>query len=272
MVQAAGEGSRRAYVPVRVAGRPINLLVDTGAFQSVLPADFARESKLRRRAAPEGVFMVDAHGNRASLVYLDRVPVQFEGEAAGGTLDFVTSGSGDNDMALLAPQDLVRRGWVVVIDYGAEELRYEEEKAALQRLRQQGPVQELAYGTCDLLSDAHRIVAATVNGVPVKMGIDTGADRTILARNNAALPSMLRAEGDRGETRGVVSVGQALAVPDVPVVLAGASFRVAVLVSPTSSSCGEGVLGGDLLQHCALAWGWSSVWVSCREPAAGLAR
>jgi hypothetical protein len=39
------------------------------------------------------------------------------------------------DKGFLAPQDMVRPGWVLVIDIGHEELRYEQEEAALKRLR-----------------------------------------------------------------------------------------------------------------------------------------
>lgn len=260
-------GALAAYVQLRVAGKAMRLKVDTGSMWNVIPAAFAQAQKLPRRPAPTGVFMVDANGNPAPLVYLDRVPVQFDGEAAG-VLDFV-QGVEDAPYALFSPQDMVRRGWAVIIDLRRGELRYEEEAAALQRLRQEGPLEEAAFETCGLFNDAHRIVTVKINGVDARMAIDTGAECTLLARNNEALPSLLAAEGFRSKVAGVASIAQAVAVDEVPVEFGGISLRTPMLVTPARYECGRGLLGADVLRHCTLVWGKSQLWVSCRAPAAG---
>jgi predicted aspartyl protease len=266
MVEDSGAGGVRAYVSATVGGKPTRMLVDTGAFQSVLPATIARERKLRTRTAPDGVFMVDANGNRTTLVYVPDVPVQFEGEAAAGLLDFVMNSSRVWDEAILAPYALVQPGRVLVIDLGRGELRNEAEEAALQRLRAESPPQEVTFRKCGLFNRAHRVVGTTINGVAAEMLIDTGAEHTVLARNNPALPSMMATEGVRGATLGVTSTGQALSVNAVPVEFAATQFVLRVLVSPTSGDCYRGALGTDVLRHCILVWGWDHLWVACRAP------
>lgn len=266
VVEDAKDGGARAYVRATVGGKPIRMLVDTGAFQSILPASFARERKLRTRPAPRGIYMVDANGNRTDLVYVPDVPVQFEGETAAGLLDFVMNPSREMDQAILAPYELIQAGRALVIDLGRRELRQEAEEAALQRLRTESPPREVGFRTCGLFNRAHRIVEATINGVAAEMLIDTGAEHTVLARNNPALPSMMAVEGLRGTTQGVTSTGRALAVDAVPVEFAATRFVLPVLVSPTSGDCDRGALGADILRHCTLVWGWDKLWVACRAP------
>lgn len=266
VVEDTGAGGARAYVRATVGGQATRMLLDTGAFQSILPARIARERKLRTRPAPGGVFMVDANGNRTALVYVPDVPVQFEGEATAGLLDFVMNSSRELDEAVLAPHELIRPGRALVIDLGREELRYEGEEAALQRLRAESPPREVSFRTCGLFNRAHRIVGTIINGVAAEMLIDTGAERTVLARNNPALPSMIAAEGIRGATVGITSTGQALSVDAVPIEFATTRFVLPVLVSPTSGDCHRGALGADVLRHCTLVWGWDNLWVACRAP------
>lgn len=265
-VEEARAGGLRAYVRATVGGKPTRMLVDTGVFQSILPAALARERKLRTRSAPDGVFMVDANGNRTQVVYVPGVPVQFEGEATAGLLDFVMNPSRAMGEAILAPSELVQPGRALVIDLGRGELRNEPEEAALERLRTESPPQKLTFRSCGLFNRAHRIVSTTINGVPADMLVDTGADHTFLARNNPALPSMMAAQGMPGATMAITSTGLALTVQAVPVEFAATRFVLPVMVSPTSSDCDGGVLGTDVLRHCTLIWGWDDLWVACRAP------
>jgi hypothetical protein len=205
-----------------------------------------------------------------SLLY--DVPVQFEGEAAGGTLDFVINPSGAGDEAVLLPQDIVRPGFVLVIDIGHEDLRYEPEESALKRLRDEAsaPLRELDYKGCiteGFFERGHRIVTTSINGVSAKMLVDTGASRTVLSRNNPAIASMIARVGKIEATGAMYSTRKGLLVPDVAIVVSETSFLLPVLVNPESSTCWQGALGADLLRHCTLVWGWSSLWAACREPA-----
>jgi hypothetical protein len=216
--------------------------------------------------------MVDGNGNIAVMPVLPEVPVQFEGESAG-TLDFLMSSSQETTEGVLAPQDIVRPGWALIIDLEREELRYEPEEGALKRVGGgPSPLREVDFHRCldeGLFERAHRVVSTSINGVSADMLIDTGASHTVLARNNPALPSMLSAKGRRGTTVAMTSKGQTLFVNDVPVVFAETSFVMPVTVQPASMSCGKGALGADVLRHCTLVWGWSSLWAACRAPAQG---
>ena len=63
----------RAFVQAKVAGQPIQLLLDSGAFRSILPAGFALANKLQPSRTD-------------GMAVLQNVPVQFEGEPSAGTL------------------------------------------------------------------------------------------------------------------------------------------------------------------------------------------
>jgi aspartyl protease len=159
-----------------------------------------------------------------------------------------------------------------VIDLGHGKLTYEPEESALERLRKDAsaPLHELDYSRCiheGFFERNHRAVSATVNGVPAKMLIDTGASRTALARNNPALQSMLSREGNRGMTAAATSTGQNLLIDDVAIVFSETSFALPVIVHPVSSQCWQGAIGADLLRNCTLVWGYSSLHAACHAPA-----
>jgi hypothetical protein len=258
-------------VRAKVAGYPLTFLLDTGAFRSVLPYGFARAHNLLQQARATGDYTVDAFGKWVPMHLLSNVPVQFEGEQKAGALDFIINGS---EIGLLAVQDIVRSGGALVIDLEQGELTYEPEESALKRLRDDAsaPLHQLDFSRCiheGFFERNHRAVSASINGVPAKMLIDTGASRTVLARNNPALASMLSVQGKRGATVAVTSAGQNLLVEDVSIVFSGTSFVLPVLVHPVSSRCWEGAIGADLLRQCTLVWGYGSLWAACRAQAKG---
>ena len=74
---------------------------------------------LRSQSMSSAEPMVDAHGNVAWMPMLPDVPVQFEGEGAAGSLDFIMN-SYEQTQGILAPQDLVRSGGALVIDLGRD--------------------------------------------------------------------------------------------------------------------------------------------------------
>src|SRR5690242_12930436 len=79
----------RPYVRVNVAGQPLLMLLDTGAAQSILPAEFARKHALPKGSDASGEHVIDANGRLAYMPLLPNVPVRFEGEATAGTMDFL---------------------------------------------------------------------------------------------------------------------------------------------------------------------------------------
>jgi len=267
-VEDSGHGPR-PFVRAMVAGKPLRLLLDTGATHSMLPASFVEAQRLRRRTSAADVELVDSNGHRATLGVAVDVPIQFEGEPTPTTLDFVVNPAPGWEEAILAPHELLRRGWAMTVDLERGELRLDPEDVALRRLGERGPARRVDFRTCrdeGLFNNIHRVVTASINGVPAEMLLDTGATRTALSRNNPALPSMAAASGRRGTSAGISSTGQGLLVDGVPVEFGGAAFVTPALVLAASQSCWEGAIGADLLRHCTMAWGWSTLWMACRPP------
>lgn len=268
------EGGYRAFVRARVAGEPISLLVDTGAAENFLPENFVRARGMSGRSPTWADGYRDANGTIAYLRTLSGVPVQFDGETQGGKLDFVVNPNDMGGIGILAPQKLIRSGGALVIDLERAELRYDAEEAALKRVvaESAAPLRQLEYHKClteDLFREYHRVVSISINGVEAEMLVDTGASRTTLSRNNPAIQSLIERKGKVGTTRAVTSIGSSLLVPDVPLDVAGTSFVLPVLVHPSSDQCAKGALGADVLRHCTVVWGSSSLWAACRAPAEG---
>ncbi|HET9596008.1 MAG TPA: retroviral-like aspartic protease family protein [Anaeromyxobacteraceae bacterium] len=271
------------FVRAIVAGRPMRLLLDTGAPRSILPASVVRELGLEITSTTSNATFRDALGTAFSLGTVKAVPVRFEGEPLPTAMDF-----GANDavetLAVLSPQDLVEPGWAAVIDLERRELRLEPEPDAVARVGRDGSaLRKLTYRTCqeglwsprrrvdlrsrpDLWSRRQRVVSATVSGVSSELMIDTGASHSALTRNSSALRSLSDVTGAPSTTRGHASTGAALLVQGVGVEFAGAVFFEPLLVLPTSSRCFEGVLGADVLRHCLVVWAWSSLRVACHAP------
>ncbi len=271
IVREAG-GGFLPFVHANVAGEAISLLVDTGATQSILPMAFARAHKLAREMHSGDPYFMDANGHRVQMQLLSGVPVQFEGEASGGNLDFMANSYEADDDGVLAPQALVERGWALVIDLGREELRYEPEQEALKRLRadSSAALKEVDFHRCldeGLFERSHRYVPVTINGVAASMLVDTGASTTVVNLNNPVLPSMEGRQATRQEVRAMSSTGANFLVEDVRIAFAETRFVLDVMVSPAQHTCGHGALGADIFRHCALLWGYSSLWVACRAPA-----
>lgn len=274
-VERRGTGAL-AYAEAEVGGRSIRLLVDTGAPYSLLPASFARGLALRTGTDAFSATLIDANGREVTLKELPGVPVRFPGAGGPAPVDFHMDTSGLSPHGVLAPQALLAPGWAMTLDLERGELRYDPEPEALARLaeRRGAGLPEVAFRGCvheGLFSRAHRVVPASVNGVPVEMLVDSGAEITALARNNPALPSLAAAEGQRGLVRGIHSDGQSLVLDGVPVEVAGGRFAGTVMVVPASARCWDGAIGADLLRSCAVVWGWSRLWMACGPPAQGAA-
>jgi hypothetical protein len=269
VVETTRSGGLRPFVPATIAGEPVLLVLDTGAIHSMLPARFARAHGLPRGRSARDARIMDVNGAITVMPVLPDVPVQFGGDPAG-TMDFYMNAAAVGAEAVLAPQDLVRSGLALVIDLQHGVLVLEPEDAAVRRLGEGGvAVREEDFDRClaeGLFEKRHRLLATTVEGIPSKMFIDTGAERTVLGRNHPALPTMTSTLGDRGSIIAIGSAGQGLLVRDVRFEFSHTAFRAPAVVVPTSLPCGHGLLGADLLRHCTIVWGASSLWMACRPP------
>jgi predicted aspartyl protease len=259
---ARQNGSVRAIVHARVAGAPIDLLVDTGAVRSIVPIGFVRRHHLATRHfdAPDKV--VDINGRSAEMVTLAHAPLQLE-DGSKTSLDFLVNPDDHSEgPGILAPQDLLRAGQAMVIDLPGEQLRYESEAAALRP----PSLKKLDYRGCLFEGpfSNHRLVTVSIDGVPAAMIVDTGAERTVLLRNNPALPTM-QLHGTEREMRALSSVGGGVLADGIAVEFAAAAYRIEALVLPSTQPCAEGLLGADVLSRCTLVWGKSDLRASCRS-------
>jgi predicted aspartyl protease len=261
----------RPWVHLTVAGEPYRLLLDTGAQQHLLPAAFAKAHRLSRRGGGYDAFMIDSNGRRTKVSQLANVPVRFEGTAAPVLLDFTENPEASSTEGLLVPQTLMGRGWAMHVDLERRELSFLPEAEVSPRSTRLGPWRPVPFHRCatdDPFDQGHRVVTVLVNGIPAEMLLDTGANTTALARNNPALPSMAGRAGQRARNAGVASVGDLLILDDVPISLGGMSVTTSVSVLPASHSCFTGAIGTDLLRHCEMLWGESTMWLACRAPEA----
>jgi hypothetical protein len=268
------EGASVALVRATLAGRETYLILDTGAVQSILPYGFVTATGLRPKK--HGNLYVDSNGYRTLLQVVPDIPVRFEGEAGSGPMDFQFGASLPDGFGIFAPQTLIASGWALTVDLIKGELRYDKEDVALQRLRAAGAVvQEVDFRRCKnegLADKAHRMVKIAVNGFPMWVLLDTGASRTSLFNDNPAIDSMKGMKAKKEKTQGFTAVSaQSLIVDDIPVTFAGTTLKLRTALLPTDSgtaysdvvSCGKGILGADLLRHCQIVWGSSSLWASC---------
>jgi hypothetical protein len=261
-------GGVRPFIQARVAGEMLNLVLDTGALHSVLPTRFALRNRLGQVHRGMEEFATDFNGHLARVQTAWNVPVQFDGEPDGGTLDFVVYPDEDVRQGVLTPQALVRPGWAVVIDLGGGELRYQREDDALRTLADgAAPLREVEFRRCldeGFFERAHRTVAASINGVPTSLLVDTGASRTSVAWDSRALDSLWPHRTRHDDAIALTSAREIASLPDVAVDVAQTAFSVSLLVQPTRPFCGEGLLGADILDSCTLVWGWDRLWASCR--------
>jgi predicted aspartyl protease len=272
LVVERSEFGSKAFVRASVAGKPMKLLLDTGAPRSLVSARFARANHLVMASDAFDETLIDSNGRMFRLGLVRSVPVQFESGAAPGAIDFIVNPFLAADEAIVVPQDLISRGRALVIDIEGEQLRVAREEEVLAPQAGAAPFVEVEFRGCrteSFFEKSHRVVSASINGVPASMLVDTGASLTTLSRNNPALPSMKSTAGKIGFTAGMMSVGNHFLVEGVPVGFANTAFVVRATVSPASSPCWHGALGADLLRHCTLVWGYSSLWARCHAPAAG---
>lgn len=271
LVPGGGGGGPMPYVEPEVAGVPTRLLLDSGAFQSVVPLSLARERGLAVRSNSGDPLMVDASGRETRLGRLPGLSVRFQGSAEAGAVEFLVNPR-PGSPAVLATNDLIGPGQALLIDLGKGLLAGGTEAEVVERLRAAPTAVEVPFEGCagdGAFTDLHRVVTAQVNGVPARMMLDTGAERTMLNRNNPALETLLARRGGQGVTLGHGTSSSALLIDDVEVGLAGVAYPGSVIVAPASSRCWDGVIGTDVLRHCPMAWAEGSLWLACRAPDAG---
>jgi predicted aspartyl protease len=261
------EGAVIPLIHASVAGKDLYLLVDTGAPKNILPESFVTAAGLKPSKNWVGL-TTDANGAGMFMKEVTGVGVLFDGEENASPLDFLMGDFTAGGVGILAPQTLVNSGWALTIDLLHQELRLDPEEVALQRLRSSSAtVEELSFRRCTgepTFDTTHRVIQATVNGFPAAMLVDTGAARTAIFDDNPARMSLAGMKAKKQEIVGVNSAGgKGKTVDGLPVTFAGMTLRLTTTLVPGKHSCGQGVIGADVLRRCQLVWTKSSLWASC---------
>jgi predicted aspartyl protease len=257
------DGAVMPMVRATVAGRQIDLLLDSGAIRSILPASFVKAAGLT--PYPSGGQFTDANGARALVMDLPPLAVLFDGAETPATLGFAVGSGG---LAILALRDLLEPGWALTLDLEHEALRLDPEEVALARPRDSPAKRwKLPFRQCrgESASDkTHRVVYVNVNGFASAMLVDTGASRTALFDDHPAGRSIAQMPATPMEIVGAGSTGgSGTTVDALPVTFVGMTLKLKTALIPGKQSCGHGLLGADVLRHCVLVWGQSALWASC---------
>jgi hypothetical protein len=97
------------------------------------------------------------------------------------------------------------------------------------------------------------VVPVTINGVGLRLMVDTGADRTVISPAAAARTGLTVETGSQVKIMGVAGSAMASELPVIQMDVAGARVgpvRVVVLETPTGSL--DGLLGRDVLDYFTL--------------------
>jgi hypothetical protein len=242
------------------------MLVDTGAYDHLLEGWFARE--LQDAAASGRTDVVVDHGNRKLTI--DRwteVAFAIDGWSSLDAIrPLVTGDHSPSPRAfgiggILSPQRLAH-GSTVVLDFGHSEMLGTDDATATARLAAHPKLMGVA-----LRCGAAYVLDATVDRQEARLLVDTGAHVTDLKATSA--PGQALA-GRTSVARDLYAVGGPVStrlLSDAVLVVGGLTTRVDVTMvadQPMRSRCpSDGVLGMDVLAHCALAIDEMKMRVAC---------
>jgi predicted aspartyl protease len=249
---------RAPLVHATIAGDPVLLLVDSGASAHVITGDVARKLELASQATSNQFF--DAGGRKQAARRTDAAQVTIDrwGRLPSGPL-FIVPGDEANGAAttgisgLLSPQSLDPRH-TIVLDLQREELRTVDDEMAAD---------PFVFGAHDL-GDTRPCgnlyyITALIEGEPVRVLVDTGADSTIIYGRTAAghRLRLRRMQNNNDQVHGVAGAIAADVLLDVRFRLGGLNQtrNITIIEAPGDGCGGEGILGLDVLRNCALIFG-----------------
>lgn len=265
--QLVRDGFSSPVLSATIEGKPVRLLVDTGAGVHTLARWFAATAALQSTPASStaidstgrelpielvrATLQVDGHDHFISLIVVDFPPVFERHQIAG----------------LVSPQLLAPAGEAAVLDERAGTLQFESFDAAVRRT---GAVELPAARVCDqgnLKPNRLYAVPVTIAGDTVMLELDSGANQTTLRTASTVVGALAHREV-RGHTMGVA--GQAVNIEQgiADVTFGGATTRMAVQIVPGQvGGCeGDGLLAQDVLARCILILGETRLAASCRPP------
>jgi predicted aspartyl protease len=244
-------------VRVNIGGQSAFMLVDSGASAHVITQDVAQRLEVASKAS--GVSFLDAAGRRQSARTTDASQIAIEGwgKLPSGPL-YVVPGDGGHMSTisgiagLLSPQTL-DPSHTIVFDLSREEIHTVDGDQAADPFMF-GP-QDL--GVTKACGNIY-FLTAIIEGEPVRMLVDTGADST-LVYGRTATGHRLRMK--RAEHGGEI---HAVSGPVAADLLASVRMRVGgllqtrdmtIIEAPGDGCGGEGILGLDVLRNCTLVFG-----------------
>jgi predicted aspartyl protease len=267
-----------ALVHVDVRGRPISMIVDTGATDHVLARWVARAQAVH--SVPSAPFTGGAGGavpaERAtdlamrvegfaktidSPVFVLDLPPVFEQLGIGG---------------ILSPQRLAAAGQAVSIDFEEGALTVGPSEALRAWLGRQGT--PLPLGSNSECWDRSRpdvgwkyVLPILIEGHPTRLVLDTGASTTGLNRTSQAGRAVAnRAQHDGGvsytiEGGAPVTTARAVAF-SAGQVRGHLEVDLTDSIAPPQCPTREGNLGMDFLRQCAMVLDGAEAMVRCRLP------
>lgn len=236
----------RVVVPGRLGATPVEWMLDTGASWHAIDTGDARERELLEPVAPGATIWVD--------VTVPLTVSVFRGGTAVGSLGVVTDH--EDVVGVLSPQRLAGDG-AVELDLPRGELSRLEPDVA-RAASDEVALRGARLGSCsDEAGRSVPVVTASVEGVTVRLVVDTGSPFTVLfADTEAGAIASLRTSS-RYDLDDWAFDSDLAIVPDVPISVAGVTTteRVGILGRPSAlpSSCEvDGLLGLDILRGCTL--------------------
>lgn len=190
----------KPLVPATINGKPVKLMVDSGAFYSLISPGSAAELGLRLTAAPNGARMRGAGGDAS--ISIAKVKEFGLGPAKLNNVEFIVGGSETGSTGLLG-QNVLRVG-DVEYDLAGAAIRlmrpHNCDKANLAYWAGEKPVSQLEIDPPSPLQP-HTMGTVILNGVKIRAMFDTGASTSALTIAAAA-----RA-GIRSDSPGVEPAG-----------------------------------------------------------------
>ena len=259
---------RLPFVPARVGGRTLRLLLDTGANVPFLTLATAESAGLDTR--PWNRTAEDVGGQPVSVRLLSRGALHVLGrplEPAFAVSSPVLDAAGI--AGAVPPGSLAPPGTYVVVDF--VERRVRVVRGSLPRT---SPRSERLEGTCPVYDPREQrqwTVRVRIDGRPARLFVDTGSATTTVHEDTAIgrhLASLIGGNATRYRIAGVGGYATARAVPDVPVRIAGRTIETAVGIvapaAPFDETCAaDGIVGFDILKRCRLTFSGHHGRIAC---------
>lgn len=261
-----------------VAGKPVLMLVDTGANGHVIAGWFARKLALKLEKA--GDVGVDHVGKTIEAYRVQKPQIAIDGWGAVAETSVLAAEVPDGIEALgigafISPQRLAEEGHAVVLDLRGGTLRAERwEDAATDLLHRGAPLlTATSVRTCeeegpDPSKGVAFVVPATVGGERVDLLLDSGAERTdLLTGSNAA--KRLGKNAQKSEpvyTASGKSAASRLAGTKLVAGKVSATLDINLIGGASDPACPrDGVLAMDVLRRCTVLLSSSRVAAHCAQ-------